>query len=375
MDVNLVILYTIFMLGLIGYHYDVKPPHKIISSIILKGKLKTIYFINRHVFKYRYIQVVCVFIIIFIFIYSNRLSYFYLLIPFVFTIVTPYISYSKILSKLEWILYLILPILMYFRTENKYLFLYLIFSFLLFFILVIKMKFSIYPKKNIYEFKYNKYTIVLLSFLVYILLSKISIIKSIPIELSLIFVALFFCANIENKISSNKSILSIYKNRAYLVCVKTEKISPLFFNSMEIEKIIDSSLVIVSFLIMVVLYNKMLIDYMIFFIGIILIILFNIDIFLSHYIFKKSIVYENNIVRKIIELFINTTVIQYGLYYIVNKILMEYEGLNIGQLSFNNFGNLFKIINGVLYIILIIVLIIRFKKMFNVNNIKNDNSL
>lgn len=355
--------YIFSSLLLVDFYQGVIPSVHKIAPLYLKSKYKTSLFLYYTSIKrnsLRYITAMIVGIILTI----NSLEYLpYFIYLFLISIIIPFVSLKRKNIKYIYVL-MIIPLSFIVFDIYEYMCFYLL--------IYIIASFYFIKKMSVMSLEFNDkryFTNMSLQVRIFILstLCVITILlfinkdefKSLPIEQGLIFLLIFFFMRIEIDCFENQRVLKTYRARAYINVVKQSRLNFKFYNSRQVNKLMNNVIVFICLLIWLAIFSGILIDYIILFLGVSLLIFYTNDVFINHYLFQKSIIYGNTVIRKFTSLFVNGIVLQFTMYYSVKK-------LGVMNQTFHEISFIFRIIYGIAFSFFILIFVIRFKKIFNI---------
>lgn len=210
-----------------------------------------------------------------------------------------------------------------------------------------------FPKINKPSSRYW-YVIAFVSFM---LLPKLPFYKQIPIEQAILIGIIYLTYQLENDLLTNKTLLATFRARAYMNVVKSSQVNLYFFKKKPLETLKNQFSWLLFFSLFLGLQSGIFWDFCIFILGILVIIASNVDVYLYHFMFQRSIVYANSVVRTLINMFIHAAVFQYTLYYTVIKFIADMPMHATLQL-------IFRSVSLALFIGLLTFFTIRYVKLF-----------
>lgn len=363
---KVLLIYGIASLLLVDYYDGYTPSYKMIAQLMIKSNSKMFFYTFYFAVKKQWL--LCVMgigvVLVYTTIFQNIWGYvFYLFYLFV---VSPYFFYYTPYEYIRYALF-ILPLGNLYFHSFVYSFACLIVTFLVSLFIYRRVAKEGKEKKDRKVLSIQaKFCFPMLLF-VLIILSKFSIFQRLPIEqigLSIIF---YIFMMIERDVFSDKKMLRVSRSKAYLNIVKSSHLTLRFLKEADIEKLKRNLLWIFLFSIFLGLQSGIYIDYIILFISAIVLIMANADLFLYHFIFQRSIAYQNKVVRNVIVMSVNALIIQYSIYYMAMKW--------IGENKINNeITIVFRLIFLFLFLFLSVIFILRYLNLFKINKKNNSRS-
>lgn len=336
-------------------------------SLVVRGKYKFILYAFSRSLKRNWIIYITIMVLGIIGVsIDNRYSLILIILLFN-TVIYPYVY---IVNKNLFIiyLYLILTYVFFLLTNKIMIFSYLIVNIFINLLLVKSLKSNkIVSKKkyNVANSIYFKLTLLscFIIFIIYSLVVKNDIIMKLPIEQIMVIGLLGSLMAIENKYINDKRRLITLRKRGFINVIKKNKINNKFISDKQSRLLVEYCIYIGFMILILAAINQMIIDYIILFFACIMIVLFYIDIFLQHNIFQISIVYQNKIINKLINGILHAMVFQQMMFYTVVRIIKN-KFSDFSNLNYELLINLFRYVNCLIFVFLIIFFYLRYKKSF-----------
>lgn|GEM_PF-5736375 len=265
---------------------------------------------------------------------------------------------NKLFNLLLFILSTILEILFI-----KHLIYFIILTIILIVFIFNKWENNIYSQKkisNLYLFinKYRK-SLNILKYIILLICIKINDLWNFfPIEQSVSIVLLYLIANIENLYKHNKKWLSIFRAKNYINLTRKSKPNLMFLSSAQARKFKENILDFIFVCSLILFISNKTLEFLILLLGAFAVVLYTIDTILYGYLFQRSFLYYNTIIREIFSFTVSSLFFSYLMFVTLSKIMVDQN------YNFSLFSVQYNIIMLVIFILLNLVLVFRQLKFY-----------
>jgi len=357
---NAILLLASVILLTIDYYDTVLPSPSMIGGLYVKSKIKVCLYLFYITAKRKFLPILLSLVFsIMLFIYDKS-SIFQILLILIIAVTSPLLSYYPLFRVGRYVLFSL--VLISYLSKSvflRFMIFLLVIGLLLFLVNVLVKKglFLTYKRSKCYLKSWRK-TLLIILVAIPVLVVINPIFERLPIEQGLLMGILLICYQLEAELLTNENTLLVSRARAFLNVVKSDKINISFFRREQFTKMINYFGVLFMLLIVIALRSKLYVELFILLFGVLILIISNLDLYLYHFIFQRSVVYENKITRYLVGLVINFLAFQYAMYYSVVKLLPDM----VMPIQMQIF---YQIVSFIFFLVLLLVFVKRYKKVFD----------